>query len=73
MSEEICLYIISRITSNRTKAEITPESLVWAVWEFDAQRNRERLRDPEYKALLALAAERKSPSFSMNESGGQNA
>ena len=72
MSEEIRLHIISLIISNRAKAEITPESLIWAVGEFDAQRNRERLKGPEYKVLLDLAAERQSPSFSKNEFGGQN-
>ena len=73
MSEEIRLHIISLIISNRAKAEITPESLIWAVGEFDAQRNRERLRDPEYKALLALTPEKTSSDASSTEVGGQNA
>ena len=73
MSEEILFKIILWINDNKLEAEITPESLVWAVWEFDAQRNRERLRDPEYKALLALTPEKTSSDASSTEVGGQNA
>ena len=67
------LYDILLNQEDSTIEEQIAASLAWAIQEFDEQRDKERRKDPRYQALLALAAERTSPSFSMNESGGQNA
>ena len=66
-------YDILLNQEDSTVKEQIAATFAWAIQKIDAQNDKERRKDPRYQALLALAAERTSPSFSMNESGGQNA